>query len=151
MINLWHLDDKQRRKRSRCAEWHIVPWADGQERCFSDIKTVTFLHENSTSVSMLLPKEMGMMIYLLVVLLIWAAHCKANPSSERRVVAHIPGDIIIGALFSVHHQPPADKVILGFFFSWFFFLNLDFPVGNLRHDSFRNLVIVVCLKWHLKT
>ncbi len=31
-------------------------------------------------------------------------------ASERRVLAHIPGDIIIGALFSVHHQPPADKV-----------------------------------------
>ncbi|XP_067113777.1 metabotropic glutamate receptor 5-like [Osmerus mordax] len=31
-------------------------------------------------------------------------------SNERRVLAHIPGDIIIGALFSVHHQPPADKV-----------------------------------------
>lgn len=31
-------------------------------------------------------------------------------NSERRVLAHIPGDIIIGALFSVHHQPPADKV-----------------------------------------
>ncbi|XP_067842429.1 metabotropic glutamate receptor 5b [Heptranchias perlo] len=31
-------------------------------------------------------------------------------SGERRVVAHMPGDIIIGALFSIHHQPPADKV-----------------------------------------
>uniref|UniRef100_A0A6Q2Z8V0 Metabotropic glutamate receptor 1 n=1 Tax=Esox lucius TaxID=8010 RepID=A0A6Q2Z8V0_ESOLU len=31
-------------------------------------------------------------------------------ANERRVLAHIPGDIIIGALFSVHHQPPADKV-----------------------------------------
>ncbi|KAJ8410838.1 hypothetical protein AAFF_G00187950 [Aldrovandia affinis] len=31
-------------------------------------------------------------------------------ANERRVVAHVPGDIIIGALFSVHHQPPADKV-----------------------------------------
>ncbi|XP_038674095.1 metabotropic glutamate receptor 5b [Scyliorhinus canicula] len=31
-------------------------------------------------------------------------------SGERRVVAHQHGDIIIGALFSVHHQPPADKV-----------------------------------------
>ncbi|XP_033834067.1 glutamate receptor, metabotropic 5a [Periophthalmus magnuspinnatus] len=31
-------------------------------------------------------------------------------SNERRVLAHMPGDIIIGALFSVHHQPPADKV-----------------------------------------
>lgn len=31
-------------------------------------------------------------------------------SSERRVVAHMPGDIIIGALFSVHHQPTVDKV-----------------------------------------
>lgn len=31
-------------------------------------------------------------------------------NNERRVLTHIPGDIIIGALFSVHHQPPADKV-----------------------------------------
>ncbi|XP_059820578.1 metabotropic glutamate receptor 5b [Hypanus sabinus] len=31
-------------------------------------------------------------------------------SGERRIVAHQPGDIVIGALFSVHHQPPADKV-----------------------------------------
>ncbi|KAL3042936.1 hypothetical protein OYC64_020786 [Pagothenia borchgrevinki] len=31
-------------------------------------------------------------------------------NTERRVLTHIPGDIIIGALFSVHHQPPADKV-----------------------------------------
>uniref|UniRef100_H3CJD1 Receptor ligand binding region domain-containing protein n=1 Tax=Tetraodon nigroviridis TaxID=99883 RepID=H3CJD1_TETNG len=50
------------------------------------------------------------MIYLLLVLSIWARHYQATQSSERRVVAHIPGDIIIGALFSVHHQPPADKV-----------------------------------------
>lgn len=56
-----------------------------------------------------------MMIYLLLVLSIWEGYCQATQSSERRVVAHIPGDIIIGALFSVHHQPPADKVISGFF------------------------------------
>lgn len=31
-------------------------------------------------------------------------------NTERRILTHIPGDIIIGALFSVHHQPPADKV-----------------------------------------
>nr|XP_040037467.1 glutamate receptor, metabotropic 5a [Gasterosteus aculeatus aculeatus] len=31
-------------------------------------------------------------------------------TTDRRVLTHIPGDIIIGALFSVHHQPPADKV-----------------------------------------
>ncbi|XP_070800121.1 metabotropic glutamate receptor 5 isoform X2 [Pituophis catenifer annectens] len=31
-------------------------------------------------------------------------------SNERRVVAYMPGDIIIGALFSVHHQPSVDKV-----------------------------------------
>ncbi|KAI5625446.1 metabotropic glutamate receptor 5 precursor, partial [Silurus asotus] len=30
-------------------------------------------------------------------------------SNERRVVAYVPGDLIIGALFSVHHQPAADK------------------------------------------
>lgn len=35
-------------------------------------------------------------------------------NNERRVLAHIPGDIIIGALFSVHHQPPADKVLAAF-------------------------------------
>lgn len=35
------------------------------------------------------------------------AHAQSN---ERRVLAHMPGDITIGALFSVHHQPPADKV-----------------------------------------
>ncbi|XP_062872609.1 metabotropic glutamate receptor 5b [Trichomycterus rosablanca] len=29
--------------------------------------------------------------------------------SERRVVAYVPGDLIIGALFSVHHQPAADR------------------------------------------
>ncbi|RXN24247.1 metabotropic glutamate receptor 5 [Labeo rohita] len=45
-----------------------------------------------------------------VFLLRLASVTTAGQSSERRVVAHIPGDIIIGALFSVHHQPPADKV-----------------------------------------
>uniref|UniRef100_A0A674MP34 Metabotropic glutamate receptor 5 n=1 Tax=Takifugu rubripes TaxID=31033 RepID=A0A674MP34_TAKRU len=50
------------------------------------------------------------MIDLLLVLSVWVGHYQATQSSERRVVAHIPGDIIIGALFSVHHQPPADKV-----------------------------------------
>ncbi|XP_069002437.1 glutamate receptor, metabotropic 5a [Embiotoca jacksoni] len=34
----------------------------------------------------------------------------SGQNNERRVLAHIPGDIIMGALFSVHHQPPADKV-----------------------------------------
>lgn len=38
----------------------------------------------------------------------WAGVSAQN--NERRVLTHIPGDIIIGALFSVHHQPPADKV-----------------------------------------
>ncbi|XP_048851213.1 glutamate receptor, metabotropic 5a [Brienomyrus brachyistius] len=33
----------------------------------------------------------------------------AQPS-EHRILAHVPGDLVIGALFSVHHQPPADKV-----------------------------------------
>ncbi|XP_029372523.1 metabotropic glutamate receptor 5b [Echeneis naucrates] len=53
-----------------------------------------------------------MMLWLLLVLsiLMGHAHVDATHSNERRVVAHIPGDIIIGALFSVHHQPPADKV-----------------------------------------
>nr|XP_056714364.1 metabotropic glutamate receptor 5 isoform X1 [Euleptes europaea] len=31
-------------------------------------------------------------------------------ANERRVVAYVPGDIVIGALFSVHHQPSVDKV-----------------------------------------
>lgn len=32
------------------------------------------------------------------------------PSSASRLVARMDGDIIIGALFSVHHQPSAEKV-----------------------------------------
>lgn len=54
-----------------------------------------------------------MMLWLLLVLCVWVGPEEATSaqSSERRVVAHIPGDVIIGALFSVHHQPPADKVI----------------------------------------
>lgn len=57
------------------------------------------------------------MLCLLLVLSMWVGPDEADSaqSNERRVVAHIPGDIIIGALFSVHHQPPADKVILCFF------------------------------------
>uniref|UniRef100_A0A3P9INN5 Metabotropic glutamate receptor 5 n=1 Tax=Oryzias latipes TaxID=8090 RepID=A0A3P9INN5_ORYLA len=53
-----------------------------------------------------------MMLWLLLVLCVWVGPEEATSaqSSERRVVAHIPGDVIIGALFSVHHQPPADKV-----------------------------------------
>uniref|UniRef100_A0A3Q1FIQ9 Metabotropic glutamate receptor 5 n=1 Tax=Acanthochromis polyacanthus TaxID=80966 RepID=A0A3Q1FIQ9_9TELE len=52
------------------------------------------------------------MLWLLLVLTICEGPDQADSahSNERRVVAHIPGDIIIGALFSVHHQPPADKV-----------------------------------------
>uniref|UniRef100_A0A8D3BBF0 Metabotropic glutamate receptor 5 n=1 Tax=Scophthalmus maximus TaxID=52904 RepID=A0A8D3BBF0_SCOMX len=52
------------------------------------------------------------MLWLLLVLAMWVGPDQADSaqSNERRVVAHIPGDIIIGALFSVHHQPPADKV-----------------------------------------
>ncbi|XP_047449173.1 metabotropic glutamate receptor 5b [Mugil cephalus] len=53
-----------------------------------------------------------MMLCLLLVLSILVGSHQAGSaqSSERRVVAHMAGDIIIGALFSVHHQPPADKV-----------------------------------------
>uniref|UniRef100_A0A8C2Z180 Metabotropic glutamate receptor 5 n=1 Tax=Cyclopterus lumpus TaxID=8103 RepID=A0A8C2Z180_CYCLU len=52
-----------------------------------------------------------MMLRLLLVLSIWVGSYQADSAqSERRVVTHVPGDIIIGALFSVHHQPPADKV-----------------------------------------
>ncbi|KAM6946315.1 LOW QUALITY PROTEIN: metabotropic glutamate receptor 5b [Aplochiton taeniatus] len=52
------------------------------------------------------------MLWLLLTLPVWAGPMQAGSAqaNERRVVAHIPGDIIIGALFSVHHQPPADKV-----------------------------------------
>ncbi|XP_071780753.1 glutamate receptor, metabotropic 5a [Centroberyx gerrardi] len=46
-------------------------------------------------------------LFLFVLFFCWCSYAQSN---ERRVLAHIPGDIIIGALFSVHHQPPADKV-----------------------------------------
>uniref|UniRef100_A0A8C7TY93 Metabotropic glutamate receptor 5 n=2 Tax=Oncorhynchus mykiss TaxID=8022 RepID=A0A8C7TY93_ONCMY len=53
-----------------------------------------------------------MMIWIILALPVWAWRGTVGDaqSNERRVVAHIPGDIIIGALFSVHHQPTADKV-----------------------------------------
>lgn len=114
--SLWHLDEKQRSTNWRSEEWHIVPRADGQDWCFLDDKTVTILQEKSRSAAILWAEEMGVMIDLLLVLSLWVGHYQTTQSSERRVVAHIPGDIIIGALFSVHHQPPADKVILGFYF-----------------------------------
>ncbi|XP_034023640.1 metabotropic glutamate receptor 5b [Thalassophryne amazonica] len=52
------------------------------------------------------------MLRLLLLVSVWVfpERTHSTHSNERRVVAHIPGDIIIGALFSVHHQPPADKV-----------------------------------------
>uniref|UniRef100_A0A8C7M456 Glutamate metabotropic receptor 5 n=1 Tax=Oncorhynchus kisutch TaxID=8019 RepID=A0A8C7M456_ONCKI len=52
------------------------------------------------------------MIWIILALPMWAWRGTVGDSqaNERRVVAHIPGDIIIGALFSVHHQPTADKV-----------------------------------------
>lgn len=59
----------------------------------------------------------------------------SGTNNERRVLAHIPGDIIIGALFSVHHQPPADKVppvFVGFCFIF------DLKVLNLIIQLFCN-------------
>ncbi|XP_042315836.1 metabotropic glutamate receptor 5 isoform X2 [Sceloporus undulatus] len=56
------------------------------------------------------------MLLLLIILLLKEDVCGnfgllvSAQSSERRVVAYMPGDIIIGALFSVHHQPSVDKV-----------------------------------------
>ncbi|XP_067322613.1 metabotropic glutamate receptor 5 isoform X2 [Anolis sagrei] len=61
-------------------------------------------------------KPFPKMLLLLVILLLKEDVCGnvgllvSAQSNERRVVAHMPGDIIIGALFSVHHQPSVDKV-----------------------------------------
>uniref|UniRef100_UPI0037E759DF glutamate receptor, metabotropic 5a isoform X1 n=1 Tax=Semicossyphus pulcher TaxID=241346 RepID=UPI0037E759DF len=54
----------------------------------------------------------GLRVRLLALCVFLGAHLLGvdAQNNERRVLAHIPGDIIIGALFSVHHQPPADKV-----------------------------------------
>ena len=50
-------------------------------------------------------------IWLVVLMVASPAHIQvSSQANERRVLAYLPGDIIIGALFSVHHQPPADKV-----------------------------------------
>ncbi|XP_043307818.1 metabotropic glutamate receptor 5 isoform X2 [Cervus canadensis] len=52
-----------------------------------------------------------MVLLLILAVLLLKEHVRGSAqSSERRVVAHMPGDIIIGALFSVHHQPTVDKV-----------------------------------------
>lgn len=136
-ITLWHLDENQRSTSWKSEEWATVPQADGQDWCFLDDKTVTILQEKSWSAAILWAEEMGVMIDLLLVLSVWVGHYQATQSSERRVVAHIPGDIIIGALFSVHHQPPADKVILAFYFL--------ICILFVSHSS-RNLTIVVCFQ-----
>lgn len=72
---------------------------------------------NPSSASTFWPQRTRMMLCLLLVLSVWTGTRQADSaqSNERRVVAHIPGDVIIGALFSVHHQPPADKVLLCFY------------------------------------
>lgn len=59
--------------------------------------------------------RLGLYVMFLAVSVLLGADMKNKAgvnahNNERRVLAHIPGDIIIGALFSVHHQPPADKV-----------------------------------------
>ncbi|XP_076131032.1 glutamate receptor, metabotropic 5a [Alosa pseudoharengus] len=56
---------------------------------------------------------LGLSWIMLVVLMVAGPvdHVQVSgQATERRVLAYLPGDIIIGALFSVHHQPPADKV-----------------------------------------
>lgn len=56
-------------------------------------------------------KRLGLLVMFLAVSVLLGADTKSKAgANERRVLAHIPGDVIIGALFSVHHQPPADKV-----------------------------------------
>ncbi|XP_064206896.1 glutamate receptor, metabotropic 5a [Anguilla rostrata] len=60
-----------------------------------------------------LPNKMSLLLLALLLLDVRMANLSllvGAQSNERRVLAHVPGDIIIGALFSVHHQPPADKV-----------------------------------------
>lgn len=59
-------------------------------------------------------------------------------NTERRVLAHIPGDIIIGALFSVHHQPPADKVLCSVFLDCFSVCDDRCPILYLWAASSRS-------------
>ncbi|KAM4795298.1 LOW QUALITY PROTEIN: metabotropic glutamate receptor 5 [Rhinophrynus dorsalis] len=58
-----------------------------------------------------------MVLHFLLILLLLKEDGRGNvrfmvlaQTNERRVVSHMAGDIIIGALFSVHHQPTVDKV-----------------------------------------
>uniref|UniRef100_A0A8C7FL51 Glutamate metabotropic receptor 5 n=2 Tax=Oncorhynchus kisutch TaxID=8019 RepID=A0A8C7FL51_ONCKI len=70
------------------------------------------LLSDSLPCSLMFNKLTDEMIWIILALPMWAWRGTVGDSqaNERRVVAHIPGDIIIGALFSVHHQPTADKV-----------------------------------------
>lgn len=87
------------------SSWHVQPI------CWSNSSTLWhFCAYNLRSACASQPRSTMMMLWLLLLFSIWV-WCEGADSSERRVVAHMPGDIIIGALFSVHHQPPADKVI----------------------------------------
>uniref|UniRef100_A0A8C2I7N4 Glutamate receptor, metabotropic 5b n=1 Tax=Cyprinus carpio TaxID=7962 RepID=A0A8C2I7N4_CYPCA len=72
------------------------------------LTVIASLAQTGTKTRPLIYSEMVSLYFFAMLLL--ASLAMAGQASERRVVAHIPGDIIIGALFSVHHQPPADKV-----------------------------------------
>lgn len=72
------------------------------------IGNLNFFHHD-VFISLNSSPKMVLLLILSVLLLKEDVRGSAQ-SSERRVVAHMPGDIIIGALFSVHHQPTVDKV-----------------------------------------
>ncbi|XP_020793620.2 metabotropic glutamate receptor 1b [Boleophthalmus pectinirostris] len=77
--------------------------------------SLLFLSSSGSTSSMTLLSALSL-LYLPLVLFQVFIFCKPNyerslvPSSATRLVARMDGDIIIGALFSVHHQPSTEKV-----------------------------------------
>nr|XP_023420352.1 metabotropic glutamate receptor 5-like [Cavia porcellus] len=75
------------------------------------LSTCTILNFSHNVIFISLNCFLKMVLLLILSVLLLKEDVRGSAqSSERRVVAHMPGDIIIGALFSVHHQPTVDKV-----------------------------------------
>ncbi|KAK7891603.1 hypothetical protein WMY93_023566 [Mugilogobius chulae] len=105
-----HLHDSAGLQQCKTTALFILQWTDGHFR----IGHVSFLFLCTKPIMSL--RSFTLLLCLPLLLLRTFTSSKPNyerslvPSSASRLVARMDGDIIIGALFSVHHQPSAEKV-----------------------------------------
>lgn len=141
MVPPWNQKERKRKKKKgifsetpkchRALQWKVKVFLCKPFSCDGSV------HIWFSSLLMLTRNKI--MVWLLMFLFIWVEpeHSDSAQLNERRVVAHIPGDIIIGALFSVHHQPPADKVSLC---TGLCVLSLVFYIVNLPYSRYSLLL-----------